>query len=60
MLSRLTPLPFRFVRRGFGKCRLSVQAPKDASIADPAQLAGKRIVTSFPVLMEVRTEDASG
>ena len=58
------PAAICFVRRGFGKCRLSVQAPKDASITDPAQLAGKRIVTSFPVLTEVRsvdrTEDASG
>lgn len=37
---------------GFGKCRLSVQAPKDSNVTDPAQLAGKRIVTSFPVLTE--------
>jgi len=35
---------------GFGKCRLSLQAPKDAGITDPSQLAGKRIVTSFPTL----------
>jgi len=37
---------------GFGKCRLSVQAPTDAHITDPRQLAGKRIVTSFPSLTE--------
>lgn len=33
---------------GFGKCNLSLQAPKEANITDPKQLAGKRIVTSFP------------
>ena len=32
---------------GFGKCRLCVQAPI-GQYTDPAQLAGKRIVTSFP------------
>ena len=31
-----------------------MQAPKDSNVTDPAQLAGKRIVTSFPVLTEVR------
>lgn len=34
---------------GFGKCRLSVQAPVGSS-ADAKDLAGKRIVTSFPEL----------
>ncbi|ETV91711.1 ATP phosphoribosyltransferase [Aphanomyces invadans] len=33
---------------GFGKCSLSVQAPITSAIKDPALLAGKRIVTSFP------------
>lgn len=33
---------------GFGSCKLCVQAPINAEISDPAQLAGKRIVTSFP------------
>jgi len=37
---------------GFGKCRLSVQAPKDAQYADASELAGKRIVTSFPALTQ--------
>jgi len=37
---------------GFGKCRLSLQAPKQANITDAKQLAGKRIVTSFPALTE--------
>jgi len=35
---------------GFGKCRLCLQAPGAAAVADPADLAGKRIVTSFPHL----------
>ena len=37
------------MRLGMGKCRLSVQAPA-GSTQDPRQLAGKRVVTSFPVL----------
>jgi len=35
---------------GFGKCKLCVQAPVVDKIEDPEQLAGKRIVTSFPEL----------
>merc|ERR1719476_255329 len=35
---------------GFGKCRLSVQAPD--GIRDATELAGKRIVTSFPSLAQ--------
>lgn len=34
---------------GFGKCELAVQAPV-GQYKDPAELAGKRIVTSFPNL----------
>ena len=37
------------MKLGMGKCRLCVQAPKGAWSA-PAQLAGQRIVTSFPNL----------
>ena len=37
------------MRLGMGKCRLSVQAPSGTT-QDPRQLAGKRVVTSFPVL----------
>lgn len=37
---------------GIGKCRLSVQAPVECSYIDASQLAGKRIVTSFPFLSE--------
>jgi ATP phosphoribosyltransferase len=33
---------------GFGKCKLSVQAPVIDKIENVEQLAGKRIVTSFP------------
>ncbi|OQR82472.1 ATP phosphoribosyltransferase [Achlya hypogyna] len=32
----------------FGRCKLAVQAPIDSAITHPSQLAGKRIVTSFP------------
>ncbi|VEU33484.1 unnamed protein product [Pseudo-nitzschia multistriata] len=35
---------------GFGKCRLSVQAPVADKIEDVTALAGKRIATSFPNL----------
>jgi len=36
---------------GFGKCNLSVQAPKRQGWT-PENLAGKRIVTSFPVIAQ--------
>ena len=35
---------------GFGKCALAVQAPVKDGVTDARSLAGKRIVTSFPVL----------
>jgi len=35
---------------GFGKCKLCVQAQIVKDIKDPAELAGGRIVTSFPNL----------
>ncbi|OQS03095.1 ATP phosphoribosyltransferase, partial [Thraustotheca clavata] len=34
----------------FGKCRLAVQAPVASKFTHPKQLAGKRIVTSFPAI----------
>jgi len=37
------------IKLGFGKCRLSVQAPR-GEVADVRQLAGTRIATSFPEL----------
>lgn len=40
----------RVMDLGFGKCRLCVQAPVVKGIKDVKDLAGKRIVTSFPVL----------
>jgi ATP phosphoribosyltransferase len=42
----------RVMDLGFGKCRLCVQAPVANNITDPAQLAGGRIVTSFPYLTQ--------
>nr|CCA17253.1 unnamed protein product [Albugo laibachii Nc14] len=36
------------LKLGFGKCRLSLQTPQKDHITSPLQLAGKRIVTSFP------------
>lgn len=35
---------------GFGKCTLSLQAPVSKKVIDAEELAGKRIVTSFPHL----------
>lgn len=40
----------RVMDLGFGKCKLCVQAPVRDEIKDVEELAGKRIVTSFPVL----------
>jgi ATP phosphoribosyltransferase len=40
------------LKLGFGKCKLGVQAPVKDKIQSPEQLAGKRIVTSFPVVAE--------
>ncbi len=36
------------LKLGFGGCRLCVQAPEKSDIRDVKNLAGKRIVTSFP------------
>mmetsp|Transcript_3137 Transcript_3137/g.6875 ORF Transcript_3137/g.6875 Transcript_3137/m.6875 type:complete len:308 (-) Transcript_3137:73-996(-) len=38
------------MRLGYGKCKLAVQAPVADNISNVAQLAGRRIVTSFPNL----------
>jgi ATP phosphoribosyltransferase len=40
----------RVMDLGFGACRLCVQAPVASMITDVKDLAGKRIVTSFPAL----------
>ncbi len=37
---------------GFGSCRLSVAVPQDWAWQGPAQLAGKRIATSYPALLK--------
>lgn len=38
-------------RLGFGKCRLSVAVPKERTYTSLKDLAGKRIATSYPVLL---------
>lgn len=40
----------RVMDLGFGKCKLCVQAPVESKIRNVEDLAGKRIVTSFPDL----------
>lgn len=37
---------------GFGKCRLSIAVPKGESYGDASSLRGKRIATSYPVLVQ--------
>jgi ATP phosphoribosyltransferase len=36
---------------GFSKCRLSLAIPKNGSLKTPADLEGKRIATSYPVIL---------
>lgn len=36
---------------GFGKCRLSLAIPKNGTLKSPADLEGKRIATSYPVIL---------
>ena len=38
------------VRLGFGACTLEVAVPEESPLAEPSQLAGARIATSFPRL----------
>jgi ATP phosphoribosyltransferase len=40
----------RILDLGFGKCKLSVQAPVKSNFTDSSELAGGRIVTSYPNL----------
>mmetsp|Transcript_7824 Transcript_7824/g.11854 ORF Transcript_7824/g.11854 Transcript_7824/m.11854 type:complete len:294 (-) Transcript_7824:301-1182(-) len=42
----------RVMNLGFGKCKLCVEAPVADNITDVSDLAGGRIVTSFPFLTE--------
>ncbi|MCW3087693.1 MAG: phosphoribosyltransferase [Sediminibacterium sp.] len=37
---------------GFGKCRLSIAVSRNEAYADTRMLAGKRIATSYPVIVE--------
>lgn len=37
---------------GFGICRLSIAVPKDSSVNDIKQLAGKTIATSYPKILQ--------
>ncbi|HEY9132134.1 MAG TPA: ATP phosphoribosyltransferase [Dyella sp.] len=36
---------------GFGRCRLSIAVPQEMAYEQPAQLAGRRIATSYPGLL---------
>jgi ATP phosphoribosyltransferase len=44
---RVTPVE----KLGFGKCRLSVAVPKNGSIKSVADLNGKKIATSYPLIL---------
>ena len=51
----------RRLELGYGTCRLAVCVPEDCSIRSPADLAGKRVATSFPNLTrEFLGQHASG
>lgn len=51
-LSRHGDMPFRELRAlGFGVCRLSIAVPRDEPWQGPAQLAGRRIATTYPNLI---------
>ena len=39
-------------RLGFGKCRLSVAVPKNGALRSVQDLAGKRIATTYPTILE--------
>lgn len=42
---------------GFGKCTLKIAIPNESQITEIAQLAGKAIATSYPVILEKYLED---
>jgi ATP phosphoribosyltransferase len=46
-------------RLGFGKCQLAICAPKNGAIRSVADLAGKRIATSYPVILRKYLEGES-
>lgn len=44
-------------RLGFGKCRLSLAIPKGEAYADTTYFEGKRIATSYPVILQKYLDD---
>lgn len=44
---------------GFGKCRLSLAIPRNEEYAGPEDLRGKKIASSYPVLLQKFLEDNS-
>jgi ATP phosphoribosyltransferase len=51
-ISRSETEPAReLVALGFGRCRLSIALPLDAQYAEPGQLDGLRIATTYPALL---------
>jgi ATP phosphoribosyltransferase len=56
--ARAEPEPAReLCALGFGRCRLSIALPQDAHYAEPAQLAGLRIATTYPALLGAWLQD---
>jgi len=52
-LEHATEAPLREWRAlGFGKCRLSLALPREEAWQGPEQLAGRRIATSYPRLLQ--------
>lgn len=49
-LTRLAPL-------GFGVCRLMLAVPEDSGVSDASDLAGRRIATSYPCLVDRWLDD---
>lgn len=42
---------------GFGKCTLKIAIPNESNVTDIAQLSGKAIATSYPVILEKFLKD---
>lgn len=56
--ARAEPEPAReLCALGFGRCRLSIALPQDAHYAEPAQLGGLRIATTYPALLGAWLQD---
>ncbi|HAX90851.1 MAG TPA: ATP phosphoribosyltransferase, partial [Rhodospirillaceae bacterium] len=45
-------------RLGFSRCRLSIAAPDDGTIREPADLNGKTIATTYPALLKRFARDS--